>query len=39
MTIFKRIGFVLLFATVSVTCLALSENLLVPGAGIVSAIR
>ena len=39
MTMFKRIGFVLLFATISVTGLALSENLLVPGAGIVSTAQ
>jgi hypothetical protein len=36
MTMFKRVGFVLLFATVSLTCLALSENLRV---GIVSTAQ
>jgi hypothetical protein len=39
MTMFKRVGFVLLFATVSLTCLALSENLPVPGVGIVSTAQ
>lgn len=36
MTMFKRLGFALLAATVSLICLALSESLLVPGVGIVS---
>jgi hypothetical protein len=39
MTMVKRVGFVLLFAMVSLTCLALSENLHVPGVGIVSTAQ
>jgi hypothetical protein len=39
MTMFKRVGFVLLFATVCLTCLTISEKLLVPGVSIVSTAQ
>jgi hypothetical protein len=39
MTMFKRVGFVLLFAMVCLTSLTLSEKLLVPGVSIVSTAQ